>query len=232
MKLVLIHGAGNRKEVWDDFVSCLPPEIDVVALELPGHGENEGEGFTSIEDYASWVADYIRENGLEPVVVAGHSMGGAVALTLLSKEPSLLKGGVLISTGARLKVNPQILEGLKSDYVGTIRKIAPWTVARGAPQDVMDRVVEIFSSCKPEVAYGDFVACDNFDGREYAQNIKLPVLIVVGDKDMMTPVKLSEELNRLIPNSELKVVESAGHMIQLEKPEKLASVVVDFLKKL
>ncbi len=230
MKLLLIHGAGNRKDVWDAFVSFLPSSVDVIALDLPGHGENMGKGYTRIEDYALWVMDYIKQNGLNEVVVTGHSMGGAIALTVLSENPSFVKGGILISTGARLKVNPQILEGLKLNYQETVKKVAPWTVAKGVSKDILDKVVEIFSSCNPEVALGDFIACNDFNGEEYAKNIKVPVLIVVGDEDVMTPTKLSEELNQLIPQSKLEIIRGAGHMIQLEKPKELANIVVDFIE--
>ncbi len=232
MKLLLIHGAGNRKEVWDDLKAFLPRGIDVYALDLPGHGESLEKGRSSMEDYAEWVERYIKENSLEGVVVAGHSMGGAIAITLLSKNMPHILGGVLISTGCKLRVNPKILDGLRENYIKAVREIAPWTVSKKAEKSVLDKVIEIFSSCDPRVAYNDFLACDKFDGRDYARNIRIPVSILVGKDDVMTPVRLSEELKELIPSSQLKVIEGAGHMLQLEKPKELATSIMDFVRGL
>ena len=107
--LLLIHGAGGSRLHW-------PPGIRrltgwrVLAIDLPGHGDSPGPGERSIEAYTGCVLEWLDEYGVERVIPAGHSMGGAIALTLALQAPDRLAGMVLVGSGARLRVAPSILE--------------------------------------------------------------------------------------------------------------------------
>ncbi len=228
--LLLVHGAGNNNSVWEELLRHIP--VESIPLELPGHGKTPGEGMESIEEYARWVSERARELGKESVVLAGHSMGGAIVQRVMGDNPKWLKGSILISTGARLKVNPAIIEGLKQDFSGMCRKIAGWAVAKDSPKEVVDRVASVFCSARPDVVIKDFVACHNFRGEEFCRRAQVPALIVVGSKDVMTPPKLSQELAELIGEARLEVIEGAGHMLQVERPQELARLMVDFIESL
>ena len=228
--LLLVHGAGNNCGVWEEFASYLG--LPWVAVDLPGHGKSGGDGFESISDYARSVADFVESLKVKDVVLVGHSMGGAIVQAVMAENPSWLKAGVLVSTGPKLKVNPAIFEGLEREPEATIGKVARWAVAKGAPEDVVERTRAIFSSAPVEVVIKDFRACDAFDGEGLCSSVKVPVLVVVGSEDVMTPPKLSKRLVELIPEARLEVIEGAGHMLQLERPKELARVIVDFVKGL
>jgi len=157
MRLVFIHGAGNNADVWKDVISKLG-DFQCVAFDLPGHGKRRDEsGRESISDYADWVCERLKP--FSDVIVIGHSMGGAVVLDILSRGLEGVRGGILISTGLRLRVNPKILEGLKINYQKTIEKVAQWAVAEGN-RGALEETIRIFKSCAPEVTYKDFLACD------------------------------------------------------------------------
>ncbi len=228
--LVFVHGAGNNKKVWEPLLEHI--EGKTLPLELPGHGDTPGDGADSIEEYARWVKDRVEDAGPEAAVLVGHSMGGAIVQKLLADNPSWLKGAVLVSTGAKLKVNPAIIEGLQKDPASMCKKIAGWAVAKGAPEETREFVESIFCSARPDVVVKDFAACDRFSGEEYCKKAQVPVLIAVGSEDVMTPLKLSQKLKELIPSSTLKVIDGAGHMLQVERPAELAELIVDFVSRL
>ena len=107
--VVLIHGAGGTHLHWPAPIRRLP-EYPVYALDLPGHGKSEGRGQQSITAYAQCVLDWMDSLQMHKAVFIGHSMGGAVALTLGLQHPERVLGLGLVGTGARLKVAPAILE--------------------------------------------------------------------------------------------------------------------------
>jgi pimeloyl-ACP methyl ester carboxylesterase len=80
------------------------------------------------------------------------------------------------------------------------------------------------------VVYGDFETCDKFDVMGSLDRINLPTLIICGRDDLLTPVKYSEYLRAHIRNSELRVIDDAGHMVMLEKPEEFNEILENFLR--
>ena len=103
--LVLVHGAGGTHLLWPAALRRLA-ETSVYALDLPGHGRSEGSAQPRIDRYAEAVDDFLQTIGLHQAVIAGHSMGGAVALQLGLDYPGRIAGLVLIATGPRLPVAP------------------------------------------------------------------------------------------------------------------------------
>ena len=108
MVLLFIHGAGGLSEEWicqTDYFN------NSVAISLPGH--YQGEPCSSIEGYVDWLRGYIRHQQYQDVILAGHSMGGAIALLYELRYPGQTKGLILIGTGARLRVLPAFLAQLE-----------------------------------------------------------------------------------------------------------------------
>ncbi len=225
--LFFIHGAGNNCMVWDDVVNTV--NITNISIDLPGHGKASGKSYKTIQGYGRFIIRCIEDMDINDVVLVGHSMGGAIVQYVMAQNPPWLKAGVLVATGPRLRVNPAIIEGLKENPEKMLQKIVGWAVHKEAPQEIKEKALEIFSEAKPEVTINDFIACDRFNGEKLCQKIEKPVLIVAADKDLMTPLKLSEELFKLIKNSKLEVIKDCGHMIPLEKPAELCRLIEDFL---
>ena len=130
-KVLFLHGAGGSTASWY-FQKGLQTVCEVVLVDLPGHGKSGGEGLRTIEGYVESVRAVITENGLEGCYLVGHSMGGAIAISLALAAPELLAGLVLVGTGARLKVFPKILEGILNDKEATVRAITGFAFSRKA----------------------------------------------------------------------------------------------------
>jgi pimeloyl-ACP methyl ester carboxylesterase len=111
--LVLVHGAGGSADLWQPQLDGLADVARIVAPDLPGHGPLGGRGGVSIAAYAEWLAGFVSALDAGPVVLVGHSMGGAIAQTLALAQPERLAGLVLLGTAARLPVLPRLVELLR-----------------------------------------------------------------------------------------------------------------------
>jgi len=231
--LLFIHGAGGNHTVWLEAMKHGSVDRRAIAIDLPGHGLSVGPASVSIADYAGQVKGFVNALDLAPLVICGHSMGGGVAVEYGLLHPKDLAGLVLVSTGARLRVAPAILELLENaakegDTIG----FEQWAFRPGTPQQIIDRHLEHISTTDPWVRLGDMKACDGFDRLADIVDLCLPALILAGGQDKMTPHKYSEYLARKIQGAELVMVEEAGHMLMLERPEVLGSAVSSFLERL
>jgi len=226
--LVFVHGAGNGAQVWQKVMEGLGGDLRLLALDLPGHGSSSCALVETVEDYASAVEDFLKALDLEEVVLVGHSMGGAIAIKVL-KDSSRVGAGVLVGTGATLEVNPKLFQGLKEDFVNTVATMARWCFSKGALAELVEEAREMMLQTGGEVLYRDMHACSLYSGREDLGAIGVPTLVVCGDKDVMTPPALSQELVDGIEKAQLTVVPGAGHMVQLEAPMKVAQALEAFI---
>ncbi|HOP86381.1 MAG TPA: alpha/beta hydrolase, partial [Syntrophorhabdaceae bacterium] len=106
-KIVFIHGSGLNTNIWHKQRDYLSSFFEVILIDLPGHGNSPGNGCDSVEGYRDAIFDAIKESKLEGCYMVGHSLGGAIALSFAISYPQVLKGLILIATGAKLKVFPQ-----------------------------------------------------------------------------------------------------------------------------
>ncbi len=216
--LVFVHGAGGNRFVWGFQKGYFEKRYVPIVLDLPGHGASEGGGEREISKYADHVSRFIDALGVQNVFLIGHSMGGAIVQTLALRPDRRLKGIVLVGTAARLKVLPEILEGLKNRFEETVRKIARFAYSPKASPELVAAGIENLLRCPPEVLYGDFCACDRFDATGKVAKIDLPTLVLCGEEDRLTPFGLARELANRIRASTLEGIPEAGHMVMMEAP--------------
>jgi len=233
LPLVFVHGSMNSHVSWN-FQRPLSKKYRLILLDLPGHGKSDPlDEEISVELFADYVAEFVRGLGVEKMVAVGHSLGGAICIQLALNYPELLRAVVLVGTGAKLGVLPDILKALKTNFKESVEMaIGGMAFAEKADPEVVEMVKNECLKCRPEVAYSDFAACNNFDVRGKISEISFPTLIIVGIEDKLTPVKWSRYLNETISNSSLKIIESAGHMVMMEKPEELNQAIQNFLRDL
>jgi len=229
--LVLIHGAGGNLYHWPPGLRRLSGH-DVYALDLPGHGKSEGPGKASIEGYVQVVHDWAKALNLPPFVIAGHSMGGAIAQTFALRYPEMLKGMILVATGARLRVHPKILDGIRTDMNGVGEMLVDWAYGQMATPEQKRQFLRQFNSVEPDVMYGDWAACNVFDVREQLPAIQMPALVISGSMDVMTPEKYGRYMAENLPNADFALIEGGGHMLMIEQPQMLINAILGFLDRL
>jgi pimeloyl-ACP methyl ester carboxylesterase len=227
-RLVFVHGAGATRDTWDLQRLAFPASA---AVDLPGH-RGEGPGRRRIEDYAAWLRDTVDEGGWRPAVLAGHSMGGAIALAYALAFPEDLAGIVLIATGVRLRVAPAILNGLQTDYPGTVDLMIRQFLAPGADPRLAARLKAAMLVVPAGVTVGDFQACDAFDVMDRLGEIQVPALVIGGSEDQMTPPKYADHLEAHLPRPRRVRIEGAGHMVHAERPREVNEAIRGFLTDL
>jgi len=217
--VLFIHGAGGGQYTWSYQKAFFEKRFNPIIIELPGHGASEGEGEKEIGRYAEHVYSFLKTLALPKVFLVGHSMGGAITQTVALTHPEVIKGIVLVGTGARLKVLPLILNGIKTNFEEAVRKINELSFFRESPPLLIERSIAGLRRCRPEVLYGDYLACDRFDVMNEVEKIDLPTLILSGQEDGMTPVKYSQFFLQRIKGSRLEILPGAGHMVMMEAAE-------------
>jgi pimeloyl-ACP methyl ester carboxylesterase len=228
--ILFIHGAGGGHLSWAFQKGFFEKEFHPVIIELPGHGESGGEGEEEIGRYAEHVYGFLKALNLRQLLLVGHSMGGAIVQTLAVTHPEIVRGIVLVGTGARLKVLPAVLDGINKNFEEMVRRIVRYAFSRKASPELIEAGAEYLLGCRPRVLYGDFLACDRFDFMKEVSKIDLPALILCGAEDELTPVKYSEFLRQHIRSSRLGILPGAGHMVMMEFPEVFNREVREFIR--
>ncbi len=230
--LVFVHGAGDSHLLWNGQLAAFANLARTLALDLPGHGRSIGAGRTTIDEYVTALREFLDASGIERAVFVGHSMGGAIVQTLALECSERVAGLVLVGTGAKLRVAPQFLDGIKSDFENTARVLVENYYALDAPQLLQEKSLEQLRKTGSVVTYGDFAACDAFDVRQRIHEITTSTLVICGRQDKMTPPKSSEFLVQNIPHAQLTVIENAGHMVMLEQPAAFHAVLRAWLEQI
>ena len=226
--LLLVHGAGGQAGAWPPQLRRLAGQR-VYAVDLPGHGASPGAGRANIAEYAADLAALATAEGWPPLVVTGHSMGGAIALQLALAYPAQVAALILIGTGARLAVNPAILEETLLNPPAVIARIQRWQWAPGSDPALMEQGAAQLQATPPQILHDDYLACDRFDLRARLGEIRQPALVCCGVLDQMTPLSLSQELAARLPAAELRAFPGGGHMLPLEQPQAIAAALAAWL---
>lgn len=249
--ILFIHGLGGQLRHFSGTIfSQLDGDFRLIALDRPGSGYSaRPSDFTgSLRDQAELVSGFIETLGLQKPLVVGHSLGGAVALTLALEHPEAISGLVLLSPLTHLEdelrpefrslyVRSPLLRHLLAQtvWVPTSLKYAPQTLAFvfGPQQPTKDYGTEGggLAGLRPSHIYAtsaDLVAIERDLGATEAryEEIALPVGVLVGTADRVIDYRLNgQSLAGRIGNLELELVEGLGHMPQFIEPERVAALI-------
>ena len=220
VSIIMIHGAGGSSATWFMQYRSLSKNFHVIALDLNGHGRTKDRSDENLiesylEDIDSVVSQY------EKPILAGHSMGGALALLYALQNPGRLSGLVLVATGAKLRVADMVFDLLDTDFEGYLGAVEEFMFHKNTSKELVEASVAEVRKCPVPVIRRDFEMCNAFNVMGRLKEIQIPTLIIVGAQDMMTPVKYSQYLHSQIENSKLLVIENAGHSVMLEQSSKV-----------
>ena len=229
MKLLFIPGAGHNSTIWHYQTNYFKNSRGV---NLPGHPE--GEPCSSLEDYARWLRQYIVSSKLEDVVLVGHSMGGAVSIVYALNYPGTIKGLVLLGTVGKSRTNPKFLRIIETGVTRPDVWLDTFVKPHYTRVDpvLRERIVSEIADIGAGVQLNDFKCVDNFNILDEVHRIKVPVLIICGSNDRMTPVKYSRYLAERFHDAQIEIIEDGSHVMFIEKPDEVNSVIERYLRKL
>lgn len=231
--LLMVHGAGLNHAQWTAQLTGLRNHANVVAVDLPGHALSaHHEGTQSITEYADILSELALELGSKQLVLAGHSMGGAVCLEFAMRYPTQAAALILVNTGARLKVHQELLDQIHDDYPGFIREMTHHAVSEDAETPVSEHFAELLMQSDSAAVFNDFASCNTFDRLEDLSNIHCPALVISSDQDTMTPPKYGEFLASHLEQSDYTLIEGAAHISPMEQPEAVNQAIIGFLQQL
>jgi pimeloyl-ACP methyl ester carboxylesterase len=229
--IVFIHGSGGTGHFWKAQVEGTAERVNTVALDLPGHGRSGKDGKDAVAGYAQAVVQFIDAIEISKAISCGLSLGGAITQQLLLDYPARFSAGILIGTGARLKVLPAIFEAIVNDYPGFVDMVGKFAASRKTDPSVLAPFRDEIGSCEPGIVYGDFQASNRFDVMQRLAEINVPVLIISAEDDKLTPPKYGEFLESGIPDATRAHIMEAGHIAPMEKPKEVNRAIIEFLDR-
>jgi pimeloyl-ACP methyl ester carboxylesterase len=233
--VVLLHGWGGEIASFGPITSILAERFDMVALDLPGFGKTPlPDRPWGTDDYADLVVECLRQLGLGPVSLIGHSFGGKTSIAVAARHPELVRRLVLVdSAGIRprrgLSYYLRVYAHKSARRISTIPPLS----ALGKP--LLSRLSESlgsadFRAAANPVLRGTLVRVVNEDLRDRLPLIKAPSLLIWGSEDQDTPIGDGRLMEQLIPDAGMVVVPGAGHFSYLHDVDHFCRVVTHFVE--
>jgi len=227
--LVCVHGASDNHHAYDRILDALP-ERACYAIDLPGRAGTDGPPLKTVAEMEAFVSRFIESEVKGDYLLAGHSLGGGIALEHALASPSeRLKGIVLLATGARLRVHPMILELFdRGEESNALPPVPAGLYAEGVDPEIVEEGSKARMLTPVKTGGIDWRAADAFDRMQDLKGVRVPALIVTGAQDALTPPKYAQYLAAQIPKSELHLLEGAGHMLVVERAPEVAALIATF----
>lgn len=223
--VLLIHGAGQAGVVWSAQVAALAEAgRRPLAVDLPGHGGSDGPPPASIAAAAAWSLRLLDSLAVESAAVAGFSMGALVALEMAARSPARVRALALCGVAARMPVHPKLLALAEANDPEAAALIGRWGHAE---PDLSDETIALMSAAGPGVLHAGLKACDDYrTAIETAGSVACPTVLVLGEKDLMTPPEGAVLLADAIAGARTVVLLGCGHMMMIEAPEQVTAELV------
>ena len=229
--LIMIHGAGGSSATWYLQLKGLSQHLHCVAIDLNGHGDSpDRKQNDTLQSYLEDIESVYSQ--FDQPILMGHSMGAALTQLTALSNPENLGGIVLVSTGAKLRVLPAIFDLLENEFETYVELVGEYMFHKSADKRMIEASRKEVTKCHPKIISRDFELCDNYDIMNKVHTISTPTLVIVGQDDVMTPVKYSQYLHEMIPNSELSILPNAGHSVMLEQSAEFNKIVLEWVNGL
>jgi pimeloyl-ACP methyl ester carboxylesterase len=245
--LVFIHGVLNDHSVWILQTRYLAHHgLNVLAVDLPGHGRSGGDAPASVEEAAQFIEALLDAAGVKQAGLVGHSWGSLIALEAAAHLKDRITHLALVGTAFPMKVSPALIEASLHEPMKALQMVnvfsratlsappsalGPGTWVYGASMALGRRVLA--SNTAVNIFHRGFVACDSYaHGLEAMAGVTCPVLFVLGESDQMTPPRAAQSLidQANATNKTVTVVKvPMGHHQMSESPEETLNALKAFL---
>jgi pimeloyl-ACP methyl ester carboxylesterase len=225
--IVFLHGAGMDHSIFSLQSRWFAHHgWRVLAVDLPGHGGSQAPALTEIAALAQWTAGLIASQG-EKAALVGHSMGALIALATAARFPERVSAIGLIGVGEKMPVHPDLLAAANAGHRAAVDMVALWGLGGTATQGgspspgqwMLGGASQLLERSPPGVLHADLAACNAYvDAIADAERVACPAVLVLGERDMMTPAKSGAALGARIAGARVSVIPGAGHMLPIQQP--------------
>lgn len=239
--IIFVHGFPFDHNMWHNQINDLSRNYFCVSYDIRGLGDSPaGDGQYTMEMFADDLISIIEAHKLSKPVLCGLSMGGYIALRAVEKEENLFSALILCDTKSGSDNNDAKLKraaGIKSISESGVKKFVEEFIPNCFAEesikklgDVYRQILQKSSGFSPAGIKGCLLAmAGRTDTTEFLSGIKIPVLLICGEKDKLTPPHVMEEMSRIIPDSEFHIIPGIGHITPLENPGLVNKIIKDFL---
>lgn len=252
-KLLLLHGFADSKDGVLPYAKELSRRFHVIAPDLPGFGESEKPASVTytLTQFEAWITRFANKMHLDRFVLAGHSLGGAIAAELSTQIPDRVQRLVLISAAGLVPTNDgdniyeRILNGHNPFEVSSYEDFQEFfklilTNPGIAPLPVRNYLYlrfvanrtwfhKIFLDMMGDISSEDLIDQRKAEQLEKFSTIQTPTLIVWGKHDGFFPESIGNWMHRVVPDSRFALIDDAAHMAPMEQSEKLGKLTLAFL---
>ena len=240
--LIFLHGIGGNKDNWDLSFPILSKHFLCVAWDSRGYGESEDyRGELFFDDVINDLLSIYKYFDKKKAHIIGLSMGGQIACLFYEKHPEKVKSMVLCDTHFGLGnlekdeidkfINSRkkpLLEGLQPKDIAL--PVTKSLVGNLNNEAAIEELVSSMSKLHKE-SYLKTIDASMYTFHDHIfPKIEVPTLILVGEKDTLTPPSMALEIHKLIKNSKFLIIEEAGHLINIENPKAFNNKILKFLK--
>lgn len=231
--IVFIHGWMDDHSVWDSQIEYFSKNHRVIAYDQRGHGRSDKpkKGY-SIETLSDDLYNVTQKLNIRQFALVGHSLGGMAAMVFALEHPEKVSKLVLVSTYAKSATSSRIMlwvlihalpYSIFADGSIDFKYYKPSKQIKSEAIDITLRTPKYAArECLKEF-------CTNYDIRDRVSGIKVPTLIIVGDKDTSTPVVMSRYLRREIEGSKLAIIPDCKHMPMIDRADMVNEAIGEFL---
>jgi 3-oxoadipate enol-lactonase len=237
--LVFSNSLGTDLRAWDRLTSLLKDKFRIVRYDKRGHGLSQATPAPyRIDDHIADLAGLLDHLQLDGIVLCGLSVGGLIAQGLAARQPERLRALILCDTAAKIGADELWASRIEAIEQGGIEAVADlvierWLSAafRGSRPDETAGWRNMVVRTPASGYLGTCAAIRDADLSAEAAGIDLPVLCIVGSEDGATPPDLVRGTADLIPGARFEVIDGAGHLPCIEKPEIMAGLITSFLEE-
>lgn len=233
--LVMLPGWGMHNGIWPEFAQALAGQYQVLAVDLPGHGNSDNLHPFELDSLVSWV---IAQVPAENFSILGWSLGGMLAIAVANRYSQRVTQLILLATnpkfvadqtwpGVPATVLADFINQLQVDYLQTLQRFFALQVL-GLPTakrwlaDIRQRLAGM-PSPQPAALLGGLFVLQQADLRHALKGLDCPVVWICGDQDGLVPPGCAEAIKNLAPQLKVQVVAGAGHLLFLSHPQQLLS---------
>ena len=237
--VVFVHGAVNDHSVW-----ALQSRYfahhgwNALAVDLPGHGRSAGEALPRVEAIADWIVALLDAAGAAKAALVGHSLGSLAVLDAAARHAGRVTNIALLGTVVPMPVTDLLLDAARANDHVAYEMINAWSYSPAGQLGgnqvpgmwMTGSAMRLMERARPGVLHTDLMACHAYaGGLAAAVAVRCPALAILGERDLMAPVKGAQGLLAALTGARVVTLEGCGHAMMAEEPDAVLDALAAFL---